>query len=72
MPRVTAKAKAKYGGLSTAQRTIKLSVASVEMTVFWIELERTDNDKYRSRSLRDDKRTGNGKGEQQILRCAQG
>jgi hypothetical protein len=29
-----ATAKAKYGGLSTARRTVKLSVASVEMTCF--------------------------------------
>ena len=33
--KTTATAKAKYGGLSTAQRTIKLSVASVEMTWFY-------------------------------------
>jgi hypothetical protein len=32
--REQATATAKYGGLSTAQRTMKLSVASVEMTVF--------------------------------------
>jgi len=29
----TTKAKAKYGGLSTAQRTMRLFAASVEMTV---------------------------------------
>jgi hypothetical protein len=41
----TTKAKAKYGGLSTAQRTMRLFAASVEMTVlgvemtvFWVEM----------------------------------
>ena len=33
----TAKAKAKYGGLSTAPRTIKLFAASVEMTRFGVQ-----------------------------------
>jgi hypothetical protein len=32
--REEAKAKAKYGGLSTAPWTVKLSMASVEMTIF--------------------------------------
>jgi hypothetical protein len=33
---VTARAKAKYRGLSTAQQTVRLSVASVEMTWVWV------------------------------------
>jgi hypothetical protein len=35
-----ATAKAKCGGLSTAQRTVKLSVASVEMTILWVGIRR--------------------------------
>jgi hypothetical protein len=44
----TSNGKNEYGGLSTAQRTIKLSVASVEMT--GVE-RRTGNNKDRSRSF---------------------
>ncbi|MBB5341102.1 hypothetical protein HDF13_003435 [Edaphobacter lichenicola] len=29
------KSNDKHGGLSTARRTVRLSVASVEMTLFW-------------------------------------
>jgi hypothetical protein len=45
--KTTATAKTKYRGLSTAQQTVRLSVASVEMTFVWEGYERTGNDNGR-------------------------
>jgi hypothetical protein len=48
---VACKEKAKCGGLSTARRTMKLSVASVEMTTFGLGERKRDADFWSAQTI---------------------
>jgi hypothetical protein len=53
-----ATAKTKFGGLSTPQQTMKLSVARVKMTPFFLDVEERQNN-CKSNSIGNSKSNGN-------------